>query len=255
MNPFHAYRKTYVAACFATAAAYAFTAGNQPVPYRIADMCIYGCVLCFAGIALRNLFTFAFPGRHSLKYRLLPLSVLLLLSGLFVVGTETFAMYLCAPSLFACFAGTIPVRLFTTLLILAVFRLCFLLYNGREDTSTGREEARPAAPQPVDRITVRSGQKIKIIPLDDILYIKADGDYVSIHTSEGSWLKEQTMKHTGDLLPPDRFLRIHRSYIVNTNHISRIERYGERWLVALHNREKIKISAARYHSLKAHLGL
>lgn len=251
MNPFYEYGKTYIAACFVTAAIYAFTAGNQPAPCRIIDACIYGSTLCLAGITLWNVFTFAFPGQHKLKY----LSVLAILSCLLIVGTETFAMYLCAPSLFKYFAETIPVRILITLLIFIVIRLYCLLHNSKEEASgnelTGKNAA---ASQPVDRITIRSGQKIKIIPVDEIIYIKADGDYVSVHTAEGSWLKEQTMKHTEDLLPPDKFVRIHRSYIVNTNHISRIERYGEHQQVVLHNREKIKISAARYHSLKQILG-
>ena len=108
---------------------------------------------------------------------------------------------------------------------------------------------------PNDRITVRSGQNIKLIPIDDIIFIKADGDYISINTANGHWLKEQTMKYTEYTLPADRFLRIHRSYIVNVNHISRIERYGEKQLIVLHNNEKIKISAARYQVLKRVLEL
>ena len=83
----------------------------------------------------------------------------------------------------------------------------------------------------------------------------ADGDYISIHTQEGNWLKEQTMKYTEELLPPNKFVRIHRSYIVNVDQISRIERYGERQQVVLHNKEKIKISAARYMVLKQILGI
>ena len=106
-----------------------------------------------------------------------------------------------------------------------------------------------------DRIAVRSGQNIKIIPLVDIIFIKADGDYISINTANGYWLKEQTMKYTEETLPADSFLRIHRSYIVNVNHISRIERYGEKQLIVLHNNEKIKISTARYQILKQALRL
>ena len=107
----------------------------------------------------------------------------------------------------------------------------------------------------LDRITVRSGTKIKIIPLDSVIYIQADGDYISIHTPEGKWLKEQTMNYTENMLPPHSFVRIHRSYIVNIHHISRIERYGEKQLIVLHNNEKIKISAARYQLLKQILGI
>ena len=108
---------------------------------------------------------------------------------------------------------------------------------------------------PIDRITVRSGQKINIIPIDEIIFIKADGDYISINTTKGYWLKEQTMKYTEEMLPANRFLRIHRSYIININHISRIERYGEKHQIVLHNNEKIKVSAARYQVLKQALGL
>ena len=116
-------------------------------------------------------------------------------------------------------------------------------------------EPSKAVKSPIDRITVRSGQNIKIIPIDDIIFIKADGDYISIKTAYGNWLKEQTMKYTEDILPNDRFLRIHRSYIINLNHISRIERYGEKQLIVLHNNEKIKISTARYQVLKQVLGV
>jgi hypothetical protein len=247
MNPFYEYRKAYVAACFAIAATYAFTAGNQPLTCRITDACIYGCILCLAGITFWNIFTFAFPKHDEPKYRVLFFSVLAVLSSILIVGTETFVMYLLIPSLFKHFAATVPVRIFITLLIVVLIRLYYLLYSGKE-------EPPPAVAQPVDRITIRSGQKIKIIPVDEIIYIKADGDYVSIHTSAGNWLKEQTMKYTEDLLPPDKFVRIHRSFIVNTRHISRIERYGEQQQVVLLNSEKIKISAARYHSLKQILG-
>jgi DNA-binding LytR/AlgR family response regulator len=156
-------------------------------------------------------------------------------------------MYLLIPSLFEYFVATVPVRIFITLLTVVLIRLYYLLYSGKKELS-------PVAAQPVDRITIRSGQKIKIIPIDEIIYIKADGDYVSIHTSTGNWLKEQTMKHTEDMLPADKFVRIHRSYIVNTNHIIRIECCGEHRQVVLLSGEKIKISAARYHSLKQILG-
>ncbi|MDR1119949.1 MAG: LytTR family transcriptional regulator DNA-binding domain-containing protein [Dysgonamonadaceae bacterium] len=252
MNPLDEHRKTYITVCFATAAIYAFSAGNQPALYRMADACIYGCVLCITGIILRNIFRFAIPRHQKPTYRLVVLLSVAVLSVMLIVGIEAFAMYLLAPSSFRHFAATIPVRIFITLLIVAVIRLYCLLHDSRE--SAHKEETPPVAAQPVDRITVRNGQKIKIIAIDEIIYVKADGDYVSIHTPEGSWLKEQTMKYTEDMLPADKFLRIHRSFIVNTRHISRIERYGEQQQVVLHNREKIKISAARYRSLRQILG-
>jgi DNA-binding LytR/AlgR family response regulator len=106
-----------------------------------------------------------------------------------------------------------------------------------------------------DRITVRIGTRLKIIPLETIMYIQSDGDYISIRTSEGRYLKEQTMKYTEDILPSSHFLRIHRSYIINLTYISRIEREGDRQSIILSNNEKIKISAARYQALKRWLDI
>jgi hypothetical protein len=258
MNPFDKHRKTYIAVCFATAAIYAFSVGNLPVLYRMTDACIYGFLLCFMGMILRNIFRFAIPKHQEPEYRIVLLLSLAVLSGITTVGIETFVMYLLSPSSFRHFIATVPVRIFISLLIFAVMRLHYLLRESKEsvykEKVTEEADVPSVSAQPVERITVRSGQKIKIIAIDEIFYIKAEGDYISIHTSEGSWLKEQTMKHTEDMLPPDKFIRIHRSFIVNTNYISRIERYGEQQQVVLHNREKIKISAARYRSLRHILG-
>ena len=172
-----------------------------------------------------------------------------------MTGVETFAVYLCFPSSFVAFVPSLPVQVFVAALFFVIFYLgAFFRHRDTEGTEVHREEPigdiELSKPSTIDRIAVRNGQKIKIIPIGSIIYIRADGDYVSIHTSEGKWLKEQTMKYTEDRLPIDTFVRIHRSYIVNIHHISRIERYGEKQLIVLHNNEKIKISAARYQLLK-----
>ncbi|NLE05721.1 MAG: LytTR family transcriptional regulator, partial [Crenarchaeota archaeon] len=97
--------------------------------------------------------------------------------------------------------------------------------------------------------------KIKIIPLQDILYLQAEGDYVAIITGEGKCLKEQTMKYFEENLPKDRFIRIHRSYIVAVNAITRIEKDKQQQQVMLINKERIKISSTGYRILKERLGL
>jgi hypothetical protein len=260
MNPFSDCRKRHITACLAVAVIYAFVpGGNLPAVPRLADAVIYGGLLYLSGFVLWNIFRFALPANCTLKYRQLLIAGLILPAGLFTTGVESFAMYLLFPSRFGSFTGSIPARLFITLLLFVIIRLFYMArYERSKIPGTAAPEgalppAAVAMPS-VDRITVRTGQKIKIIPIEEILYIKADGDYVSVSTSEGSWLKEQTMKHTEDSLPADRFVRIHRSCIVNIHHISRIERYGEKHQVVLHNNEKIKISAARYRTLRQVLG-
>ncbi len=256
MHPFNDYRKSYITVCFATAVIYAFALkGDLPVVPCLADTVLYGGLLSLSGFVLWNTFKFAIPAaNYTLGYQLIFIAALIIPAGLLITGIETLVLYLLFPSRFGSFIYTIPARLFITLLIFIIIRL-FYTTTQHTTASSGKRAIPPAvAVLPIDRITIRTGQKIKIIPVKDIIYIKADGDYISVCTSEGSWLKEQTMKHTEDILPADRFVRIHRSYIVNINHISRIERYGEKQQVILHNNEKIKISAARYQTLRQIIG-
>ena len=107
----------------------------------------------------------------------------------------------------------------------------------------------------LERIAVKSGQKIHVIIVPDILYLQAEGDYVQIFTNDGKYLKEQTMKYFESNLP-SQFVRVHRSYIINIEAISRIELYErQNQLLTLKNGHKIKISMAGYKLLKLILGL
>jgi hypothetical protein len=108
---------------------------------------------------------------------------------------------------------------------------------------------------PITQVSVKIGQKIRIIQVAEIISIKADGDYVSICTSDGTYLKEQTMKYYEENLPQTDFLRIHRSYIVRLSDILRIERYGQIQQVEMRSGEKIRISANGYKLLRSTLGL
>lgn len=105
-------------------------------------------------------------------------------------------------------------------------------------------------------IAVKSGSKIHVIPIPDILYLQADGDYVQIYTKDGRYMKEQTMKYYDENLPTAQFVRVHRSFIVNIESISRIEQYEKQnQLLALKNGDHIKASMTGYKLLKNKLGL
>ncbi|MDP4271870.1 MAG: LytTR family DNA-binding domain-containing protein, partial [Bacteroidota bacterium] len=114
----------------------------------------------------------------------------------------------------------------------------------------------PVQEEKLQRVAVRSGQKIRIIPVNDVLYFESDGDYVQIHTSEGRYLKEKTMKFFESHLDERQFVRVHRSYIVNVEHIKGMELYEkDSWTLLLSNREYIKVSATGYKALKKVLNL
>ena len=104
------------------------------------------------------------------------------------------------------------------------------------------------------RIVFRKGAGIKIIPLNAVSYLAAEDDYVMIYYSEGKALKPKTMKYYEEHLPPGLFLRVHRSYMVNVEHISRLEPYSKDNCVAvLKSGEKIPVSRAGYKTLREKL--
>jgi len=108
----------------------------------------------------------------------------------------------------------------------------------------------------IDRITVKIGSNIRMIPVIDILYLQSEGDYVLIITEKDKFIKEQTMKYFEQNLPQQQFIRIHRSFIVNVSFISRIECYGNnKQALILRNGVQLKISIAGYRLLKASLNL
>jgi len=111
-------------------------------------------------------------------------------------------------------------------------------------------------PSQSERIVVKTGGKIKIIPVSQILYCEAADDYVKIFTAEGSFLKNKTMSFFETALPQDMFVRTHRSYIVNIQEITRIDAYEkESHLALLRSGARIPVSRSGYARLKAVLGL
>jgi two-component system, LytTR family, response regulator len=104
----------------------------------------------------------------------------------------------------------------------------------------------------LDRVVVKTGNKIKVIPEETILYIESQDDYVMIYTSEGKYLKQQTMKYFEQHLDTRHFIRIHRSYIANIDTIKQLELYEKNsYLAVLSNGAKLKVSDSGYKLLKS----
>ena len=108
----------------------------------------------------------------------------------------------------------------------------------------------------LQRIAVKSRHKVSVIPVNDVIFLEAEGDYVMIHTKDNKHLKEKTMKYFETHLDPDRFIRVHRSSIVNADHIHRLELYDkENYVVILKNNVSVKASSTGYKLLKERLHL
>lgn len=108
----------------------------------------------------------------------------------------------------------------------------------------------------LDRLAVKSKSKINVVPIDSVIYFEAEGDYVMIHTREGKFLKEKTMKFLETHLDPKKFIRVHRSFIVNITEIARLEHYDkDSYMVVLKNNQSMRASNSGYKLLKTALNL
>ena len=117
------------------------------------------------------------------------------------------------------------------------------------------EAASQTAPQN-QRIVVKNGSKIKIIPVEDVYYLEAADDYVKIFTKEGSFLKNKTMSHFEQSLDKNLFVRTHRSCIVNIQQITRIDPYEKDGHIAiLKSGGRVSVSKTGYVKLKEVLGI
>jgi len=125
---------------------------------------------------------------------------------------------------------------------------------GEHQPAPAATELRTAARPPeqyVDRIVVRDGARVQIIPVSKLDYAEAQDDYVSLHSEKKSYLKQQTISSLESALDPALFVRVHRSFIVNIERISKIEPYTkDTRVVLLADGSQIPVSRTGYARLK-----
>ena len=114
----------------------------------------------------------------------------------------------------------------------------------------------PVSEERNKRIVVRVKNEIKIIQTQEVRYFEAEDDYISIHTQEGKFLKKMTMKQLEESLDPEKFARVHRSFLVNLQEVAGLEPYEkESFLLRLRSGQKIPVSKSGYARLRQVLGL
>lgn len=103
----------------------------------------------------------------------------------------------------------------------------------------------------LERIVVKTGSKIHVITVDRIQYLEAQDDYVMIHTDQGKYLKQRTMKFYENHLDPKHFVRVHRSFIVRIAEIDKLELMEkESYVIWLKDQTRLKVSKTGYPKLK-----
>jgi two-component system LytT family response regulator len=108
-----------------------------------------------------------------------------------------------------------------------------------------------SAQQPLERLLIKEGSKVVIIPAERIDYIEAQDDYLSIRSEGKSHLKMQRMALLETQLDSRRFVRIHRSYILNIERLAKIELYAkDSRMAVLKDGTQLPVSRTGYDKLK-----
>lgn len=132
--------------------------------------------------------------------------------------------------------------------------------NNPKKTPNNQLEKLDAVPQKhveeANRVVVKNGTSILIIPTSQIIYIEAFDDYVKIFNNETFYLKKKTMGYFETVLNTSQFVRVHRSFILNLNYLTKIEALDKNnSLALLKNGAKIPLSKTGYSKLKETLNL
>lgn len=112
-------------------------------------------------------------------------------------------------------------------------------------------EGLSASRKPLQRIAFKDGASIEVVPVQRIDYIEAQDDYVYVFSRGAKHIKQQTLSELEQLLDTMRFVRVHRSYIVNLESLSKVEPYAKDSRVAvLKDGSRIPVSRAGYERLR-----
>jgi two-component system, LytTR family, response regulator len=116
--------------------------------------------------------------------------------------------------------------------------------------------ANTGQPSPLDRIVVKGSNRVRLLPVDQITWIEADGMYVKLHTRDGAvHLHRGLLGSLETLLDVRRFVRIHRSAIVNIDLVSELrqDEYGN-YIALLRDRTEVRVGRRFRARLQARLG-
>ncbi|GAA4512035.1 LytR/AlgR family response regulator transcription factor [Sphingobacterium thermophilum] len=132
----------------------------------------------------------------------------------------------------------------------------YSLYNTQQKQESINALKQDLEEETLERIVVKNGTQIKLIPVQQIIFLEAYDDYVKIHTKDGMYLKNKTMSSFEKQLDPKQFVRVHRSYIIKVDQLSKIEPMEkDSYKAILLNGEKVSISKSGYARLKQTIGL
>lgn len=265
-----------LAACILYVCSKSLTATEDSV--LLTDVVAAGVILSGLLLLFNIFMTYSNFSGLSVKQKIINYSVLAIIFITCWIALEYFVLYISfSPEKWQLLYPLLPTRI---LIAVFVYTTTILIYNIKQELKweeienleeKNETESRNIIEQTtkaetfkteqetieiLERIAVKNGQKIEVIPVPEIACILAEGDYVMIHSQKGKFLKEQTMKSLEAGLPSDKFVRVHRSSIVNIDFIAQIELYDKQsQLLKLKNGVQVKVSLTGYRALKKTIGL
>ena len=103
----------------------------------------------------------------------------------------------------------------------------------------------------LSRIVIRDGAEVHVVPIDKVDYVEAQDDYIAVRTGERALLKDQPLGALEKQLDPRRFVRVHRSYLLNLDRLVRLEPAGNDSRVAvLRDGKRLPVSRSGYGRLQ-----
>jgi two-component system LytT family response regulator len=103
----------------------------------------------------------------------------------------------------------------------------------------------------LERVVIRTEGQVHVLPIDSIDYIQAQDDYLMFAANKQKHRKQQTMSELEAQLDPDRFVRVHRSFLLNIDRLSKLELYSkDSWLAVLKDGQQLPVSRTGYARLK-----
>lgn len=124
--------------------------------------------------------------------------------------------------------------------------------ENKSGTHIKKEDQKDINKEEINNIVIKSGTKINVIPIEEIVRLEAQDDYVMIYTKTGKHLKQATLKTYESCLPKNDFYRIHRSHIVRLSEITALELYEkDSYIAILKDKTTLKISRSKIKSLKS----
>ena len=129
-------------------------------------------------------------------------------------------------------------------------------HRGEEEEAASASDDEASSTEPLQRIAVQGRGQTRIVPVDDITHVTADGSYAELHTPDSTHLIRERMKTLADRLDPQVFMRIHRSVIVRLDAVESIlRRGGGDYAVRLRDGTRLSLSRSRVDELEERLGV